>query len=237
MIAPAAPAGARSAPERNRLRPEDRAVHDWYRFVLSFPSHLVRDYLDAFGVDSTQRVLDPFCGTGTTLVECKKLGIPSVGIEGNPMAGFASRTKLDWSIDPDALVSHARAIGGLVLDRLRGQGIDDTGPAPLFQAGDPPTADLLTLPPDRLSLLLKNSISPLPLHKTLLLLDVLEGRRDDTAYAHERLALAAALVSDIGNLHFGPEVGVGRIREDAPVVRPWLDRVRTMGDDLATSRN
>ena len=237
MIAPAAPASARSAPERNRLRPEDRAVHDWYRFVLSFPSHLVRDYLDAFGVDSAQRVLDPFCGTGTTLVECKKLGIPSVGIEGNPMAGFASRTKLDWSVDPDALVSHAKAIAGLVLDRLRGQGIDDYGPAPLFQAGDPPTADLLTLPPDRLSLLLKNSISPLPLHKTLLLLDALEGRRDDTVYAHERLALASALVSDIGNLHFGPEVGVGRIREDAPVVRPWLDRVRTMGDDLATSRN
>ena len=237
MIAPAAPASARSAPERNRLRPEDRAVHDWYRFVLSFPSHLVRDYLDAFGVDSTQRVLDPFCGTGTTLVECKKLGIPSVGIEGNPMAGFASRTKLDWSVDPDALVSHAKAIAGLVLDRLRGQGIDDYGPAPLFQAGDPPTADLLTLPPDRLSLLLKNSISPLPLHKTLLLLDALEGCRDDTVYAHERLALASALVSDIGNLHFGPEVGVGRIREDAPVVRPWLDRVRTMGDDLATSRN
>ena len=33
---------ARSTPERNRLRPGDRAVHDWYRFVLSFPSHLVR---------------------------------------------------------------------------------------------------------------------------------------------------------------------------------------------------
>ena len=236
MIVPAAPASSRSAPERNRLRPEDRAVHDWYRFVLSFPSHLVRDYLDAFGVDSTQRVLDPFCGTGTTLVECKKLGIPSVGIERNPMAGFASRTKLDWSVDPDALVAHARAIAGLALDRLQGQGIDDYGPAPLFQAGDPPTTDLLTLPPDRLNLLLKNSISALPLHKTLLLLDALEGRRDDTVYAHERLALAAALVSDIGNLHFGPEVGVGRIQEDAPVVRPWLDRIRTMGDDLAMLR-
>ena len=233
---PAAPTAARSAPERNRLRPEDRAAHDWYRFVLSFPSHLVRDYLDAFGVDSTQRVLDPFCGTGTTLVECKKLGIPSVGIERNPMAGFASRTKLDWTVDPDALVSHASAVAGLVLDRLQGQGIDDYGPAPLFRAEDPPISDLLTLPPERLRLLLKNSISPLPLHKTLLLLDALEGHRDDAVDAHERLALAAALVSSIGNLHFGPEVGVGRIREDAPVVRPWLDRVRTMGDDLATLR-
>ena len=236
MIPPAARTRARSAPDRNRLKPEDRAVHDWYRFVLSFPSHLVRDYLDAFGVDSTQRVLDPFCGTGTTLVECKKLGIPSVGIERNPMAGFASRTKLDWRVDPDALVAHAGEIAGLALDRLQGQGIDDFGPAPLFQAEDPPIADLRTLPPDRLSLLLKNSISPLPLHKTLLLLDALEGRRDDAVYAHERLALAAALVSGIGNLHFGPEVGVGRIREDAPVVGPWLDRVRTMGGDLATLR-
>ena len=234
MITPVAQGSARSSPDRNRLKPEDRAVHDWYRFVLSFPSHLVRDYLTAFGVDSTQRVLDPFCGTGTTLVECKKLGIPSVGIERNPMAGFASRTKLDWSIAPDALVSHAREIARVVLDRFKRQGIEDCGPAPLFRADDPPVANLRTLPPDRLSLLLKNSISPLPLHKTLLLLDVLERHRDDTLYAHERLALAAALISEIGNLHFGPEVGVGRVREDAAVVGPWLERVRTMSGDVAT---
>ncbi len=236
VITPAAQPGARCARERNRLKPEDRAVHDWYRFVLSFPSHLVRNYLAAFGVDSTQRVLDPFCGTGTTMVECKKLGIPSVGIERNPMAGFASRTKLDWSVDSDALVSHANQIARLALDRFKGQGINDFGPAPLFHAADLPSGELRTLPPERLSLLLKNSISPLPLHKTVLLLDALERRRDDTVYAHERLALAAALISEIGNLHFGPEVGVGRIREDASVVGPWLDRVRTMGNDLATLR-
>ena len=233
MIAPAAQTNAGCAPERNRLRPEDRAVHGWYRFVLSFPSHLVRDYLTAFGVDSTQRVLDPFCGTGTTLVECKKLGIPSVGIERNPMAGFASRTKLDWRVDPDTLVSHAKGIAARALDRLRSQGIDDIEPGPLFGMHETPLAALRTLPPDRLGLLLKNSISPLPLHKTLVLLDALEQHREDAVYAHERLALAAALVSGIGNLHFGPEVGVGRIREDAAVVGPWLDRVRTMGGDLA----
>ena len=229
-------ARASSAPERNRLRPEDRAVHDWYRFVLSFPSHLVRDYLDAFGVDSTQRVLDPFCGTGTTLVECKKLGIPSVGIERNPMAGFASRAKVDWSVDPHALVAHARGVSDRALERLREEGIDDLGAAPLFQTQRRRITELRTLPPDRLGLLLKNSISPLPLHKTLVLLDTLEQYRDDNFCGHERLALATALVSRIGNLHFGPEVGVGKVQEDAPVVGPWLERVRRMANDLTALR-
>ena len=59
----------------NRVRAEDSSIHDWYRFVLSFPPHLVRDYLTKFGITKRHRVLDPFCGTGTTLVECKKLGI------------------------------------------------------------------------------------------------------------------------------------------------------------------
>ncbi len=141
------PAGrAAGAPERNRLRPEDRAVHDWYRFVLSFPSHLVRDCLDQFGVDSTQRVLDLFCGTGTTLVECKKLGIPSVGIERNPMAGFASRTKVDWRVDPRALVSHAREVADRALSRIREDGIDDmrrdVAPVP------PPRTRGIQIPPE-----------------------------------------------------------------------------------------
>jgi len=87
--------------EDNRLREDDRAAHDWYRFVLSFPPHLVRTYLDRFGVTHGVRLLDPFCGTGTSLVECKKRGIESVGIEANPVACFASRVKLDWNVDPE----------------------------------------------------------------------------------------------------------------------------------------
>src|SRR6185503_16551234 len=67
----------------NKVRAEDASIHDWYRFVLSFPPHLVRDYLQKFGIDEKKTVLDPFCGTGTTLVECNKLGIESVGIEAN----------------------------------------------------------------------------------------------------------------------------------------------------------
>ena len=143
---------------------------------------------------------------------------------------------MDWSVDPEALLSHAGVVAERALARLHEDGIDDLGVAPLFQGTARPSAELLTLPPDRLGLLLKNSISPLPLHKTLALLDTLEQHRDEAVRGHERLALATALVSGIGNLHFGPEVGVGRIQEDAPVVDPWLERVRRMADDLAALR-
>ena len=49
--------------EINKLYIEDRPVHEWYRFVLSFPPHLVREYLERFGMKSNQRVLGPFCGS------------------------------------------------------------------------------------------------------------------------------------------------------------------------------
>ena len=212
----------------NRLYPEDRAIHEWYRFVLSFPPHLVRKYLEWFGVTHTHRVLDPFCGTGTVLVECKKLGIPSVGIEANPMAHFASQVKVDWDLNPDCLMDHARLVAEVAVAKLAEQGIEDN---PLFQIAQN-DCELRMLPPERLKLLLTDSISPLPLHKTLILLDCLEEHRDERYYRHERLALAKALVYSISNLHFGPEVGVGSAKNDAPVISTWLTGLRAMANDL-----
>jgi len=86
-------------------------------------------------------------------------------------------------------------------------------------------------------LLLANSISPLPLHKTLVLLDCLEQRQDERYHRHEQLALAKALVDSISNLHFGPEVGVGPAKPDASVIALWLERVRLMVSDLRQVRD
>ncbi|MGA2174929.1 MAG: DNA methyltransferase [Verrucomicrobiota bacterium] len=218
--------------EDNKLRLEDRAAHDWYRFVLSFPAHFVRTYLDRFGLEPNCTVLDPFCGTGTTLVECKKLGFPSCGVEPNPMASFASRTKVDWDVNPDELIAHATHVAKLALDKLSGEGIEDQERLPLFGTMQRIDPKLKTLSPDVLKLLLTDSISPLPLHKTMLLLETLEENKDPRLIAHEHLALAKALVNEISNLHFGPEIGVGSKKPDAAVVDPWLRGVRTIAGDL-----
>ena len=211
----------------NTLLACDAPAHDWYRFVLSFPPHLVRDYVSRFDLGADAVVLDPFCGTGTTLVELKKLGIASIGVEAMPMSRFAAGTKTDWSPDPDALASHAnlvaeKAVASLAADRLS----DEPGAQP------PEELRLRGLDPDAAKLLIKDSISPLPLHKVQVLLDALRGERAAKLTGHEELALARILPTEVGNLRFGPEVGVGSLRHDAAVVAPWLDRVLTIADDL-----
>jgi hypothetical protein len=219
--------------EDNRVRWLDRSAHQWYRFVLSFPPHLVRDYAKKFGLGSHHRVLDPFCGTGTTVVECKKLGIPAVGLESNPVACFASRTKLDWTVDPQRLLRHARLVADTASHQLERDGYyDEAAGLRLFESPPAPKAALRVLPENLADLLLTNCISPIPLHKTLVLLDALAQHRDEHFSGHEHLALAAALLNGISNLHFGPEVGVGPAKPDAPVVTLWLDKVRVMAQDL-----
>lgn len=198
----------------NHIRKEDRSAHDWYRFVLSFPPHLVQDYLKQFEIEAHHQVLDPFCGTGTTVVECKKQGIPSIGVEANQMAWFAGTVKLDWTPNPDELLTHAEEI------------------ATATQAQLAQESDLRSLCEDSLHLLLKNSISPLPLHKTLVLLEQIEQRSPNSFYHHERLALAKVLVYSISNLKFAPEVSIGKAKEDAPVVELWLEAVRKIAQDL-----
>lgn len=210
--------------ENNKLRDDDRPAHGWYRFVLSFPPHLVRKYLEGFGVDSRHRILDPFCGTGTTLVECKKHCVESIGIEANPVACFASRVKSDWSVDPSGLLKHAQMIAKIASEKINA--------ANLKCSTMKTQSQLDHVRPDYRELLIKNSISPLPLLKTFILLDTIEAKKDNRFYDHERLALAKSLVFEISNLHFGPEVGVGEIKSDAPVVAAWLHEIQLMTEDL-----
>ncbi len=210
----------------NKLSLQDRAFHDWYRFVLSFPPHLVREYITKFELSQNSVVLDPFCGTGTTLVEAKLTGMKAIGLEGNPFPHFASSVKTEWNLDADLLSSYAQKIADEVLDVLKSQGIDDNFPLEIDNK------KLRTLSPEAEKLILTNSISPLPLHKTLVLFELLKKHETEPYYRHLLLALGNALVFKISNLHFGPEVGVRNPKIDVPVVSNWLVEVDKMIKDL-----
>ena len=178
----------------------------------------MRTYLQDFGLQPGQVVLDPFCGTGTTLIEAK-LNVISVGLEANPFVQFASSVKTDWDIDPDALVANAQEVAHDALQRLSAQGIDDSCAGAVKTGnGQVGNGHLKRLDAETEKLLIKDSISPVPLHKTLVLLECLTSRQSERYYGHLSLALANALVYSISNLRFGPEVGVDKIKEDVPVI-------------------
>jgi hypothetical protein len=189
----------------------------------------VRHYLERFGAHPGHRVPDPFCGTATTLVECKKHGIEGIGIEGNPVAHFAGCVKTAWEVNPGALVTEGQRIAELAREQLLRLGIQDE--MPLFPTL-PVDIALRTLPTEQEALLLTNSMSPLPLHKALVLRDSIYQEAEPAYQCHLLLALIKALVNNASNLHFGPEVGLGAIKADAAVIAPWLANVQAMVQDI-----
>jgi len=86
------------------------SVHRWYTSVMGFPPGLVRNLILELKVDNSGWLLDPFCGTGTTLVEAKSLGIPSVGVDSNPFFVYTSWAKTYWKLDPERILDLAKCV-------------------------------------------------------------------------------------------------------------------------------
>lgn len=206
--------------KNNKLYLSDRAFHDWYRFVLSFPPQLVRGYINKFGLSRDAVVLDPFCGTGTTIVEAKKNLIPAVGVEAIPMSHFASMVKTTWNLNPDELRVSAKKILNQAIKKNEN------------------TTHLRTLTPEQFTIILKNSICEIPLHKCLLLLEAISQEENSSIRNLFLLALAYTSVQDASNLKFGPEVGVSRKKKtDANIFDDWHTKVLAMAADLESVKD
>lgn len=214
----------------NSVNSADRMVHEWYRFVLSYPPHLVRDYLDNFDLPKSAVVLDPFCGTGTTLVEAQLNHHQAFGLEANPFPAFASQVKTDWRIDPDSLETLSQLIADKTSQILASEGLED------FSIGTRSDIELRRLSVEAERALITNSISPVPLHKTLTLIEEISRYSETPEHQYFILALAKSLVTTIGNLRFGPEVGIGKLKTDAPVVGLWQTEVKRIIADLRQLR-
>lgn len=70
------------------------SVHGLHEYKGKFNPQIARAVLNIFNVRSSQRVIDPFCGSGTTLVECAHLGVAGHGTDINPFAVYLANAKL-----------------------------------------------------------------------------------------------------------------------------------------------
>ena len=77
-------------PNRRRLRYGPHGIHE-YRGKF-FPQ-LVKSFMNVAGLTEGAIVLDPMCGSGTTICEARALGMKAIGVELNPLAVEISQLK------------------------------------------------------------------------------------------------------------------------------------------------
>jgi hypothetical protein len=206
----------------NSLQPEDLPVHGWYRFVLSYPPHLVRQYLKEFKMSSSDIVLDPFCGTGTTVVEAKKNGIQGVGCDAHPFAAMVSRVKTNWTVDVAALRKLFKGILNKSEAVASKHGVPALGfVSLLLQEEFDFKANGFCLTPDEAKLLPTGFLSQRPLVRLLIIRDQIESDCKGEPAAFREfflLALAHVIANGAGNFAFGPEIYRTKAKADYDVL-------------------
>ncbi|MCS7263889.1 MAG: DNA methyltransferase [Armatimonadetes bacterium] len=68
-------------------------THWFYPYKGKFHGQMIKALLNFMAVTEQSTVLDPFVGSGTTIVECATIGVLSVGVEINPALCFVSLVK------------------------------------------------------------------------------------------------------------------------------------------------
>ena len=80
-------------------------IHRWFRYSAGFSAQWVEEtiltYQSQSSKNNTIKVLDPFAGSGTTLLSCDKLGVKSYGYESHPLVYKIAERKLLWSTDAE----------------------------------------------------------------------------------------------------------------------------------------
>lgn len=80
-----------SGPNRQSTR---YSAHGLHEYKGKFNPQIVRAILNILDINVGSRVVDPFCGSGTSLLECVHMGIDAIGMDINPLAVFIANAKL-----------------------------------------------------------------------------------------------------------------------------------------------
>ena len=70
------------------------SVHGLHEYKGKFNPQVVRGILNLLGVSEKANILDPFSGSGTTLIECAHAKMKAIGWDINPLAVYITNAKL-----------------------------------------------------------------------------------------------------------------------------------------------
>ncbi len=73
--------------------PTQGGTHGIHPYPAKFIPQIPRQLIELLHPGDDSAVLDPFCGSGTTLVEAQAKSLPAIGIDLNPLATLVARVK------------------------------------------------------------------------------------------------------------------------------------------------
>jgi len=85
-------------------------VHRWFRYSAGFSAQWVETVITQAKEQGEVTVLDPFAGSGTTLLASEKLEVECYGIEAHPFVMRVAKAKLLYRTCPDAYLEHINKI-------------------------------------------------------------------------------------------------------------------------------
>ena len=82
-------------------------IHKWYRYTAGFSASWVNQLIRQEKSNGRTRIIDPFAGSGTVLLESEFEGVESFGVEAHPYIYRIAKAKLDWNFPADKFKSEA----------------------------------------------------------------------------------------------------------------------------------
>lgn len=73
--------------------PANTGLHAIHPYPAKFIPQIPRKLIELYHPGDSSLILDPFCGSGTTLVEAIRMGLSTVGVDLNPLACQITRVK------------------------------------------------------------------------------------------------------------------------------------------------
>src|SRR3989338_47060 len=209
-------------------------IHNWYNFVLGYSPEFPDYVLQRENVSSQHFVVDPFLGSGTTMVCCKAKGIPSAGVEANDFFEFAAKVKLDWDLDPEILRKYQKKILGDIEKEFSHYSwpvATTQAQLPLVSTGNLNPIEYAQK--NRPKLLLEKYVSDSPFTKLVLVRNELERIKWPTKEMRDFFYLAySGSILPASNVRYGPGFGVIKAKIDIDVLGIFTKRLERMISDM-----
>ena len=82
-------------------------IHKWYRYTAGFSASWVNQLIRLEKKNGRTKIIDPFAGSGTVLIESEFEGVESYGVESHPYIYKIAKAKLNWNYPVDKFKEEA----------------------------------------------------------------------------------------------------------------------------------